>query len=166
MSDSMISLREKIVWSFFWKWLASSSSTRAILASCSRWTMPGTAGKTLAEPAWLRDFEPLGPKQVAVIDAKTLKISNTIPTAGELDGILLDAKHRRVYAAHDHGRSEDATAPRGSARMPPPDGGRLELPQFAGIEQPPPRARAILSPAGHSTTIDPFCGTAWPQSSC
>lgn len=44
-------------------------------------------------------------KQVAIIDAKTLKVTKTIATEGELDGILFDPKHRRVYAAHDHGRS-------------------------------------------------------------
>jgi DNA-binding beta-propeller fold protein YncE len=44
-------------------------------------------------------------KQVAIIDAKTLKVTNVVPTEGELDGMLLDAKNRRVYAAHDHGRS-------------------------------------------------------------
>lgn len=44
-------------------------------------------------------------KHVAIVDAKTLKITNTVPTEGELDGILLDPKNRRVYAAHDHGRS-------------------------------------------------------------
>jgi DNA-binding beta-propeller fold protein YncE len=44
-------------------------------------------------------------KQVAIIDAKTLKVTNVVPTEGELDGMLLDPKNRRVYAAHDHGRS-------------------------------------------------------------
>lgn len=44
-------------------------------------------------------------KQVAVIDARTLKITNTISTEGELDGMLFDPKNRRVYVAHDHGRS-------------------------------------------------------------
>lgn len=44
-------------------------------------------------------------KCVAVIDTKTLKVTNTIPTEGELDGMLFDPKNRRVYAAHDHGRA-------------------------------------------------------------
>jgi DNA-binding beta-propeller fold protein YncE len=43
-------------------------------------------------------------KQVAIIDAKTLKVTNVVPTEGELDGMLFDSKNRRVYAAHDHGR--------------------------------------------------------------
>jgi DNA-binding beta-propeller fold protein YncE len=44
-------------------------------------------------------------KQVAIIDAKTLKVTNVVGTEGELDGMLFDPKNRRVYAAHDHGRS-------------------------------------------------------------
>ena len=44
-------------------------------------------------------------KQVAVIDAVSLKVTQTVPVAGELDAILLDPKNRRVYAAHDHGTS-------------------------------------------------------------
>jgi YVTN family beta-propeller protein len=42
-------------------------------------------------------------KHVAVIDSTTLKVTNTVPTEGELDAILLDPKDRRVYATHDHG---------------------------------------------------------------
>jgi DNA-binding beta-propeller fold protein YncE len=42
-------------------------------------------------------------KHVAVIDSATLKVTNTVPTEGELDAILLDPKNRRVYATHDHG---------------------------------------------------------------
>jgi glutamine cyclotransferase len=42
-------------------------------------------------------------KHVAVIDSATLKVTNTVPTDGELDAILFDSKNRRVYATHDHG---------------------------------------------------------------
>jgi DNA-binding beta-propeller fold protein YncE len=44
-------------------------------------------------------------KQVAIIDSVSLKVTNTVPTEGELDAILLDPKNRRVYATHDHGKS-------------------------------------------------------------
>ena len=43
-------------------------------------------------------------KLVAIIDAKTLKITKTIPTEGPLDGIVFDPKNRCVYAAHDSGK--------------------------------------------------------------
>ncbi len=41
-------------------------------------------------------------KHVAVIDSTTLKVTNTVPTEGELDAILLDPKNRRIYATHDN----------------------------------------------------------------
>ena len=44
------------------------------------------------------------PKQVAIVDAKTFKITRTIPTDGPLDGIVFDPKNRCVYAAHDNGK--------------------------------------------------------------
>jgi DNA-binding beta-propeller fold protein YncE len=44
------------------------------------------------------------PKQIAIIDGETFKITRTIPTDGPLDGIVFDPKNRCVYAAHDNGK--------------------------------------------------------------
>jgi DNA-binding beta-propeller fold protein YncE len=43
-------------------------------------------------------------KQIAIVDAKTFKITRIIPTDGPLDGIVFDPKNRCVYAAHDNGK--------------------------------------------------------------
>ena len=66
----------------------------------------GAAQDVVADATTGKYFVTVSDKRhVAVIDAKTLKVTNVVPTDGELDGILLDPKHRRIYAAHDHGRS-------------------------------------------------------------
>ena len=65
----------------------------------------GAAQHTAFDPRSGKYFASVSePKQVAVIDAKTFKITNTIPTDGPLDGIVFDPKNRCVYAAHDNGK--------------------------------------------------------------
>ena len=65
----------------------------------------GAAQHTAFDPRSDKYFASVSePKQVAIIDAKTFKVTNTIPTDGPLDGIVFDPKNRCVYAAHDNGK--------------------------------------------------------------
>ena len=65
----------------------------------------GAAQHTAFDPRSGKYFVSVSePKQVAIIDAKTFKVTNTIPTDGPLDGIVFDPKNRCVYAAHDNGK--------------------------------------------------------------
>jgi len=65
----------------------------------------GAVQHTAFDPRSGRYFASVSePKQVAIIDAKTFKVTNTIPTDGPLDGIVFDPKNRCVYAAHDNGK--------------------------------------------------------------
>ena len=65
----------------------------------------GAAQHTAFDPRSGKYFASVSePKQVAVIDAKTFKITNTIPTDGPLDVIVFVQKNRCVYAAHDNGK--------------------------------------------------------------
>ena len=96
-------------------------------------------------------------KQVAVIDAKALKVTNTIPTEGELDGILFDPKHRRVYAAHDHGRSVwviDADTEKIVATVPIPGD-----PEVFAYDAKNDRVYLNIIPTHETVVIDPQSAT-------
>lgn len=65
----------------------------------------GAAQHTAFDPRSGKYFASVSkPNQVAVVDAQTFKITNTVPTDGSLDGIVFDPKNRCVYAAHDNGK--------------------------------------------------------------
>ena len=65
----------------------------------------GAAQDTAVDPRSGRYYAAMSKEnKLAVIDARTFSITNTIPTDGPLDGIIFNPKNRCVYVAHDNGK--------------------------------------------------------------